>query len=1309
MSSNDRVTLAEIDLARRLEEEVWNGTIIGQAFAFLDKGAFSRLACNYLVSRIGPDWLVPLIDESAAISTLLKPQVVSLLGPQALELPGLLIRPLDLHPLSNLAPFRLASITSDKMLYREGRDQIHLLVLDPLLPGEEVVLEVHTNRAEFARYPISLNAQGVATVTLRDLPIGEYEVRFRGAPNDESVCKFTVAEYRLAPLVVSLVERQMQNAPSSLLVKLRIESFGTPVNGKVELELVENGRRVSRLTTEAVDGIADASFPLSGEGPYTINVQLSADPARTATVPIVGSRATERSATIFSSLGAEVSGSLLPSVDSHPVRGIFLTEGAQCTTPFQLERVDTRKARLTATSTAEAVRVIVISTNFPIARPNAIDANTAPHPANQDERYQQAEALFKEGRFAEARAIFIHQHATLSSPHPFYAYYIACCYALEGDRERAVDALYIAIKDGWNDFAHLAKDADLASLHGYQPYETLKTAGRREFVLGAVTVGDWFEFEISEPMALLAIGAWVSGKPWEGWAAVVTPERLIPTINVPERVVPGSEIEIEVDTDCQEDASVYLIIKDARLLTSDTPTSRLAGQMKSFVAAAAQQLTTDRPQNRLSDTFNRSLLQTHDVASNAMCISCGRMNTPGSSFCASCGTPLPIDQILMMGTALPPVPFMASMVEFGLPASASPYALYEAGDTLAAASIPTGSMRPVLTNQDHAARTDMTEDPEVVFAGLLEASAGRAKTTVRLGNEFADYLIEAFVIQGLDWASTQARFRAQKETFISLDIPTFVHSKDVAIGRVHVGSSGRMRLRVTRDSEDIPLSYQGRTLTLGEELVATRAEVIFLTEVGEYQAIVEDLENGVTERVTKRVEAPGRLRRMVRTMRLLEPGDHISADADKTIFSLHVLPSLDKPFKVLVDATANYEHACCEQTGAKILSACAMYIFADKDSEQRSRAEAIIIAGVRREATMWLRGRGFKMYPESPDEPSSYYTPKVARYLYNLALLRDVDGNKGLSRALEEAIAAGLRMANDTAHTCGLRWPPVETNTCEEAYFALRFNNSTSAQTRALALVRARVNGERQPVHPYLCGAVGLRVEAAYAAASLLRAGGSQNRVRAIELTNRVLKDFGDQGRLYSTVDSVAAIALMIELQAAGIVGGGGLLEINGVRLSATEALNYAGEIHSVMAMEGVAAIEVMRIIEEDWSSFASNVQLRIALEKNGQAIRRFTVGDAIDLKVTLKDGYQNGDLVWICLPAALSRIVGGGQVKRFAIDFAGSNEVIVPLAATSLTPNREGSIGHQWFAICVRNMFEEERAGNPGLIEVMVTPADTY
>jgi hypothetical protein len=141
----------------------------------------------------------------------------------------------------------------------------------------------------------------------------------------------------------------------------------------------------------------------------------------------------------------------------------------------------------------------------------------------------------------------------------------------------------------------------------------------------------------------------------------------------------------------------------------------------------------------------------------------------------------------------------------------------------------------------------------------------------------------------------------------------------------------------------------------------------------------------------------------------------------------------------------------------------------------------------------------------------------------------------------------------------------------------------------------------------------------------------------------------------------------------------------------------------SVKCTAGVAPVEIVRIVEEDWSKFAATVPFVVSLEKGGKAGRVFAPGDAIELRVKLKAAYKTGDLVWVCLPESLSRVVGGGQVKRFSVDFAGADEVVVPLAATGITVGKDGKSAAQHYAVCVRNMFEEERAGNPGLLEVTI------
>jgi hypothetical protein len=127
-------------------------------------------------------------------------------------------------------------------------------------------------------------------------------------------------------------------------------------------------------------------------------------------------------------------------------------------------------------------------------------------------------------------------------------------------------------------------------------------------------------------------------------------------------------------------------------------------------------------------------------------------------------------------------------------------------------------------------------------------------------------------------------------------------------------------------------------------------------------------------------------------------------------------------------------------------------------------------------------------------------------------------------------------------------------------------------------------------------------------------------------------------------------------------------------------------------------------------------------LEKDGAIQLSYVVGDALDLVVRVSQ-YEPGLVVHVCLPDALARVVGGGQVKCFSLDFSGQDEVRIPLAAVSTTvlpgesdaPIRKNLL--QWlglkrqddeehaqhWAVIVRNMFKEEAVGNPGLLEVVV------
>ena len=271
MARRDQLEIVNPGKALRFAEHVQ----LGRAFAFLDAQASRETrACR----KDDP------VSQDAG-----GPKVVPLIGPAPLELPGMRLRA------ALLSGLWLASITSDKVVYRQGRDVVHLLGIHGRAAGREQAMVVRLGTTEFARRVVRLDAAGCAALSLTDLPQGEYEARWADDPAEEPGCDFTVAEFKLAPLVAMLVRRSLVGDPPQLAFTLRLEAFGVPVHGPIRLELTDRSARLAECRAEARHGEVQSTFVLTGEGPHAINVQMIGDPSRTATVPILGSRKAERS------------------------------------------------------------------------------------------------------------------------------------------------------------------------------------------------------------------------------------------------------------------------------------------------------------------------------------------------------------------------------------------------------------------------------------------------------------------------------------------------------------------------------------------------------------------------------------------------------------------------------------------------------------------------------------------------------------------------------------------------------------------------------------------------------------------------------------------------------------------------------------------------------------------------------------------------------------------------------------------------------------------------------------------------------
>jgi hypothetical protein len=335
-------TLAQHDPDVRISDfslvgELGDAALIGEWFVFVKPNWLARTGMEGLLAASG----VEKVQAKPVI--FFRGEEVTLPGAKAIakKLP---------HP-------NLASLTSDKMLYRANRDTVRLLLADPQHPNASVRLHLRLSGNPYADYPVTLDEYGLCLWSMQGLPEGEYEVVMVAEEAESAPCRFEVAEYRLAPLNAELAEQQLSG--DVLRYTLSVTAFGQPYNGPIEVELQERGQRVGKREKLNCnrEGICRGSVKLTGQGPYTLNLFAG---ERTATVALKGSEQERRETLVISALGEERLLSLLPLPQSNQCRGMYITRGAANTQPFLVQRVIGSTVEITARVDVEMLRVVVI-------------------------------------------------------------------------------------------------------------------------------------------------------------------------------------------------------------------------------------------------------------------------------------------------------------------------------------------------------------------------------------------------------------------------------------------------------------------------------------------------------------------------------------------------------------------------------------------------------------------------------------------------------------------------------------------------------------------------------------------------------------------------------------------------------------------------------------------------------------------------------------------------------------------------------------------------------------------------------------
>src|SRR5947208_2428160 len=411
-----------------------------------------------------------LLEPSSVVEAFARPTIV-FRGKEEITLPAARIAPTPLPGVN------LVSLTCDKALYRANRDTVRLLIAVPQQPQAELKLKLRLSGNPYADYPLTLDEFGLCLWSMQGLPEGEYEATLEGVEAD--VCRFEVAEYRLAPLNAELSEQQLSG--ETLRYVLSVTAFGQPYNGPIEVELQERGQRIGKREQLSCnrEGQCHGVVKLTGKGPYTLSVFAG---ERTATVALKGSEQERRETMVISELGEVRELSLLPLPQSNQCRGMYIAQGGVNTEPFLVRRVIGSEVEITPRVDAELLRVVVVD---PVRK------------------------TFEEKLYSNLQAD-------------------------QGIRR-----------------------------------------------------------PIPTPYGIVLLGAFVDGKAWEGWCAVLRPSDIQLQCEAPKEAKPGARVTVTLKTGISDRVvPVQLIVKDQRLIAPSDPQVEFAACIKKNLGSWREQSGT---------------------------------------------------------------------------------------------------------------------------------------------------------------------------------------------------------------------------------------------------------------------------------------------------------------------------------------------------------------------------------------------------------------------------------------------------------------------------------------------------------------------------------------------------------------------------------------------------------------------------------------------------------------------------------------------------------------------------------------------
>jgi len=408
-----------------------------------------------------------------------------------------------------------------------------------------------------------------------------------------------------------------------------------------------------------------------------------------------------------------------------------------------------------------------------------------------------------------------------------------------------------------------------------------------------VSANKGIRLPVPQPYGIVLLGAFIEDKAWEGWCAVLHPSGLQLQCEAPQTAKPGARIVVSLKTSATDRVvPVQLIVKDQRLIAPSDPQVELAACIKKNLGTWYEQSYTGEVDQQLAELSQPQVVYGRAIGSSAVM----------TAFPASVAPPGPVFQSSAFTQAS-----AAAVPTSGMPLMAREE---KVRGRIATDERVTGGRERGREIKPAAALTRVRlQFPEIIYNNIVRVQ-GEAKVEITLGDSMTRYSIEAFALlpETLDWQRTETTLEAVQQVYGELTVSPFVFPGDPVMGRLDIGAaSGRALVEVRHDGELLPLFLADGTAITPDLPVTAGSVVRFPVRPGAITATVRDALTGETDASERYITEPGKLRHIMRRLRLLTPGDEVTLQ-EAHVQELKPMPGLERPFQFFIEGAAKYPY-----------------------------------------------------------------------------------------------------------------------------------------------------------------------------------------------------------------------------------------------------------------------------------------------------------------------------------------------------------------------------------------------------------------